>query len=141
MIDNEELILVSVDRKITLSTHKIRLNTVAGGSGQVTSILLEHVSSCQVFKKSNLLFIVIAIIAFIVGVAVSVFIGNAIPAGVGVLIAIVFIAIYYGSKEQILIVDSPTASIPLEAKNMPLSEVLDFIDMLENAATQRRDNI
>gem|GEM_PF-802855 len=133
----EKTILTADTGEFTLTSHKVRFRAERGGRAQVTSIMLEHVTSCDVHRSSNPVFLAIASLVFVFGLWAS---GQSSePHGFFICLAIglVFVAIYFLTRRQYLVIASPSSKIYVRAHTMPLSKLIDAIDDIEAAKNAR----
>jgi len=137
---NNEEILTSTDGNIViLTTHRIRsTNSYGWGQHNTTSIMLEKISSVQAVYKSYPILLVLAglmgFIAFIVG-------NQSIDKGyIGfpIVIGFIFIVFYFATRKHICAIASDGgAKIAFETSNMNKELLLEFIDKVEHAKSNR----
>lgn len=132
MTEEKEIIKVN-NNEITLTTHRIRFQRKIGGNSNITSIMLEELSSCGIIRRSNTSLLIVGILVFLT----SVVIGFSYTYGfAGILLAlIILIAYLYGRKGTISLA-SPGTPIKF-ASGMSLEEMTHFIDEVESAKNQR----
>lgn len=132
MTEEKEIIKVN-NNEITLTTHRIRFQRKIGGNSNITSIMLEELSSCDIIHRSNTSLLIVGILVFLT----SVVIGFSYTYGfAGILLAlIILIAYLYGRKGTISLA-SPGTTIKF-ASGMRLEEMTHFIDEVESAKNQR----
>lgn len=140
LMEGEKKILNSSGRLFELTTHRVRFNSISHGSGSVVSIMLEHVTSCEIMKKVNRLYLILAALAAILGVIIAMVAildrDEDIAATafiIGGIVAIVFVGLYFTKKQQVFVLSSPSARIYLDLKNIPLYDLLKVIDEIETA--------
>ncbi len=136
----DEQILMDGDYKqITLTTHRIRQESKSWGKVNLTSIMLEHVTSCEYSKKSSLILLLIGILVAGFGVAISVKGGmDAQNIGAGLLLAgVVLIIIYFFTIKRGLFISSASGKVILNTTGMKDENIKSFIDKLEEAKNKR----
>lgn len=136
-IENEQTILEADIGGFTLTTHKIRFHAEQDGRAKVTSIMLEHVTSCDIDKKSNPIFLVIAALFLIGGILASTGSGEAPGFIFGLIIAIILVLIYIFTRRQVLTIASPSSKIFLNTQRMPINKVIEAINQIEAAKDKR----
>ena len=137
MIPEEETLLESNAGVFLLTSHKVRFNSVSGGSGSVVSIMLEHVSGCEIVKRTKPVFLVLAAVFFAAGTLASIQDGGLVPILIGFAFAVVFVVAYYRTRSQVLAVSSPSARMAIDTAGMALDAVLDAIGQIEAAKDRR----
>ena len=138
LISQEKILYESKQGLLKLTSQKVRFNSVRSGSGNIVSIMLEHVTSCQIKKHSNYILLFFASLFFLAGGIMSTQINSSGPVTFGIIVAIVFVLIYFISRSQVLIVSSPSSQIILNMRNTSLEKVLDIIDMIEETKDHRK---
>lgn len=120
LLENEELITQSDNNELTLTTLRIRHQTSAFGKANVSSIMLEKISSVEIKYKSKLWFLIIGIIT------------------TPVIIGIILIILYYSSRKHCIVITSDAGtSINVETKWLKHDAILDFINKVEIAKNNR----
>ena len=131
-MDQESTILESDTGEFLLTDRKVRYEIKKLGQLNVTSILLDKITSLEIKFKSNYFFLGFTALAFLFSF-VSKF--EYAPT-IGIIVGIVFILLYYRSIEKVIKVSSPTTSISLSVKNLSNDEAIEFIDEVEKAASK-----
>jgi hypothetical protein len=124
------------NNELTLTTHRVRLEGKRWGRGQVTSIMLESLTSCEITYATHPFLLVIAGI-FAVYMLIQM---NEISAAVflvGMAFAGVFVVAYHLTREQVICLKSPSASIKVDTDEMSLESAKRFIDTAEKAKSDR----
>ena len=140
-IVDEHTILEADTGGFTLTSHKVRFHAEQGGHAKVTSIMLEHVTSCDIDKKSNPILLGIALFFLVGGIMVSVSSG---PGGgfiLGLIVAIIFVLMYIFTRRQVLTISSPSSKIDLNTQHMPIKKVIETINHIEAAKNKRYQSI
>jgi hypothetical protein len=137
-LHDERILFESDSQFFVLTTHRIRLETSAWGISQITSIMLEEISSCANTRTSKPLLLVLATLFFLAGAYASF---NAIepgPALIGaIVITAIFVIIYVLTRRQILEIASAGATMRLRIEGMSIDEVKELIDRIEIVKNER----
>jgi len=140
-ITNENSILESNDKEITLTSHRIRQEKKRFGKLEITSIMLEEVCSCEYNRKSKPLFLILGILLVALGFGfTAIYINRFDSAAIGMLsivIGAVCIFIYWFTIKKALIISSSAAKIYMNTKGMKEDNIKGFIDKLEAAKSER----
>jgi hypothetical protein len=131
----EKTLLTAEDKAVALTTHRIRADFRNGGHARVQSIMLEHVTSCEITKTSHPLLLVIGIILAIAGSVGAMTMRSDSTAGaLGiVVIGALFLVIYLATRRIVLSVSSASASINLRVTSLGVEGAVAFVDELEAA--------
>lgn len=135
LIINEVKILESDDKSVVLTSHRIRQENKQWGKMQIKSLMLEHITSCEYDRKSNPIFLIIGLIAFVFGAGLSFGGGNQ-QSEMGIISAVigfVLLIFYWITIRKGLIVSSPSAKIIMNTNGMKDESIKSFIDKLEEA--------
>jgi hypothetical protein len=135
---DEKTLFESPGDGLVLTTHRVRYEVRAGGSSTLISIMLDEVASCGVARVQQIVLLAIAAISLIGGVLVSMTSNGAgVPFVVGLVIALVLVGVFFGSREQVLVIASAGATIRANVIDMDPDIVSDFVDQLEFAKNAR----
>lgn len=111
------------------------------GSGEIISILLEELASCAMVRASQPVLLILAAIAFVLGIFGSLMGGsygnNSGAFIIGVIVAVLFVLFYFGSRRQVLSLASAGATIQVSVVGMKMEMVKDFIEQAEEAKNAR----
>jgi hypothetical protein len=136
---NESTITTSDDKKIILTTHRIRADFGAGADGGLTSIMLGHISSIQLSSQSYPIFLIIGALMVLAGFGIGAS-GNINRSAEETLIVagLVVAAIYFFTRRHTCIISSHgTSKIVFSATSMKREQLLAFIDQIEQAQAKR----
>lgn len=134
--------------RLELSDKRVRLSRFEFGSSRIVSIMLEHVTSCEMTKKSSPIW---ALLSFICGILVLFELYNGPISGYKTLLipilntyidtytllgwtvsaALVFFGIYMLSKKETLIIASPSSKIVIFKTDGFGTSLLDIMDSVE----------
>lgn len=135
---NEQVLFESPGGGLVLTTHRVRHEVQGGGSGTLTSIMLEEVASCSTARVQHAVLLVIAAISLILGGTISSTSGGSGDAfELGFIIALVLVGLYFASRQHILSLASAGATIRVNVVSMKAEQVTDFINQLEFAKNAR----
>lgn len=136
LISNEEILMYGDNKQITLTTHRIRQENTEWGKLHLSSIMLEHITSCEYSRKSNPVLVLFGIGLICIGVY---FDNNNSqePAAGFFIIGILLIIGYFYTTKRGLTISSPSAKITLNTKGMKDENIKLFIDNLESAKNER----
>lgn len=139
MLPDEVIVTSTPDKALVLTSHRVRLEAKASGTVNVTSIMLEEVSSCEIACKEARWILVVAVLLALVGVAFSF---KELVVGLPVLIGAAFVLFaYLGTRRQSLsIASSGGARISLRTA-ADLDGWKRFIDQLEMAKDARQRGV
>ncbi|WP_162054750.1 PH domain-containing protein [Pontibacter pamirensis] len=141
LFENEQIITQSSEGVVTLTTHRIRYATSGWGHAQITSMMLESISSIQSHFKSVPLLIILGATAFIAGI----FLGANNEGGGAVAsfaVGAMLIILYFASRKHVVTVSSKGgAAFSFLAKGMDQYEITRFIDQVEEAKHNRRVSV
>jgi hypothetical protein len=137
LLPQETLLLESDNKTLKLTTHRVRYEASAGGEMQIKSMMLEELASCAVTRTSQPILIVLAVVCLLIGGVVSAQ-NNQPPAIIaGVVIGLIFVALYFGTKQQFLALASAGTTIRVNAKGMKVETIRGFVDAIEGAKNDR----
>lgn len=134
LLENE-VILKDYDR-IILTSHRIQSLFGSKRNFNLTSIMLEHITSCEYKRKTSPIFLTLGIISFLSGFYFF-FISSS-KSELGVIlfvIGILLIIAYFTATSNSLVISSPTAKIGIRLEKQ--EDVIDFINTLESAKNKR----
>jgi len=117
-IDNEKMVLESSNRRLRLTTHRLRYYETKKSNSDFTSIMIDKISSIELlYYKSNIWLLIIGIVT------------------IPVVVGIVLIIIYYMSKRHVVSV-TPDGGRPIifETRGMKRDFLEAFIDKVEAAS-------
>lgn len=141
LLDNEKVITQSDGNVITLTNLRLRYSDSQWGKAHIVSLLLESISSIEIHFRSKTILVILAVLAIIGGLVAGAngeeeFIG----AGFGT--AVVLIILYLFSRKHYLTISSDGGGkIHFHTKGMKREKVEDFINQLESAIKNRREEL
>ena len=141
LFDNERIITQSDRDLITLTNLRIRYSDDVWGKSHVISLLLEKVSSVEIHYRSKPILLVLGILSVIVGVFLE---SNGAEGSIAVfgVIGFVFILLHIFSRKHFMTISSEGGSkINFHIKRMKHSKVLTFVNQLEGAIINRREEL
>jgi hypothetical protein len=94
---------------------------------------LENITSCENKYASNIVFAIISVVSFILGYLI----GTEISIGIGFFLFMFFAIIYALTKQNNIIVGSPSPRMKIDVKGMKREIILEFIDLVEETKHNR----
>ena len=137
ILPSEQVLLKSPGGSLILTTHRVRYETQAMGSGEIISILLEELASCAMVRASQPVLLILAAIAFVLGAVGNLLGGGLGSLTIGVIVAFLFVIFYFGSRRQVLSLASAGATIQVSVVGWEMEMVKDFIEQAEEAKNAR----
>ena len=137
-LPGERILLESDPPGLILTTHRVRSETQSRGNQEVISIMLDELVSCTITYNSSPVLLVCAAVSIVLGLMEA--IGSARnPYGItkGVVIAVILLAAYSATRQQIIVLASAGATIKSSIKGMSMQTAKDFIDIVETAKNER----
>lgn len=133
---DEKMLMESDSKELVLTTHRVRYEGKKWGHGQITSIMLESLTSCEITHASRPILLVIAAVVGLLllskmsEITADVFLGGMVLVGA-------FVAAYYFTRRQVICLASPSALIRVNTSGMCLDVAKRFIDVAEKAKADR----
>lgn len=139
LMTDEKILMDGDYKQITLTTHRIRQENKSWGKVDLTSIMLENVTSCEYSKKSRPIFLMFGLLlagfALFIGSQGG---GDSQNIGGGLLLAgVVLIVIFFFTIKRGLFISSASAKVILNTNGMKDENINSFIDKLELAKNDR----
>jgi 1,4-dihydroxy-2-naphthoate octaprenyltransferase len=138
LMPNESVLLESEAKSLILTTHRVRYHVETFGNVAIRSIMLEELASCALVRSSNIIFLVLAGICFVLGLLVAA--GGRRMEGalvIGVILGVVFVITYLASRRQALVLASAGTTIMVNTQGMKLEVAKQFIERTEAAKNER----
>lgn len=133
-----ETVLLELTKQLTLTTHRLRYQTRAMNDVKIKSIMLDELASCAMTQTGNGILLVLALLAFLGGLFISVSEANKEGALIiGLIFAAILIIAYFATRRQVLSLASAGATIRLNTHGAKLDAVKDFIEQTEAAKNLR----
>jgi hypothetical protein len=123
--------------ELIVTTHRIRLSRRAIGWRWTTSMLLESITVCMLEFRSRILFIVLAVLSLIGGMAVTPVADHWWPLIVGVLLGLLFAVLYVRSRDQVVAFMASGTTITVRSSGRSLDEVRQLVETVEAAKNAR----
>lgn len=129
LFQGEKIVCQSIHSlvNLTLTTHRISYEYSVWGTSINKSIALEHITSCENKYTSQIGFIVISFISLFIGFTI----GTDVSMGIGFLSFIAFGIIYALTRQNNIIIGSPSTRIKVSVSGMEREKILEFIDLVE----------
>ncbi len=141
LFNNEHVITHSDGNVLTLTNLRLRYSVSQWGKAQYVSLLLEKISSIEMHYRSKIIFLILGILAIPGGLIAGVN-GDEEFIGIGIGAGLVLIILYLFSRKHYLTISSDGGGkIHFLTKGMKREKVFDFINQLESAIKQRREEL
>lgn len=129
LFEGEMIVSQSIDSliELTLTSHRIYYEYSVWGTSYNKSIALEHITSCENKYTSQIGFIALSIISLIIGFSI----GTPLSAQIGFISFIAFAIIYALTRQNNIIIGSPSTRIRVNVSGMKREKILDFIDLID----------
>ncbi len=129
LFEGEKIVSQSIHSlvNLTLTTHRISYEYSVWGTSFIKSITLEHITSCENKYTFQIGFIALAIISLIIGFSF----GTEASMGIGFLLFIAFSIIYAFTRQNNIIIGSPSTRIRVIVSGMEREKIVDFIDLIK----------
>jgi len=139
LLPQESILKESSGKSLVVTTHRVRLQAETFGGARIQSIMLEEIASCALVKSSQPLFLILAGVSIVISLLAG---GNARRDSgsvivIGVIIAAVFVLVYFVSQQQVIAFASAGTTIRANTKGMALEVAKDFIHTAEHAKNER----
>jgi hypothetical protein len=135
---NEIVLFESESKRLILTTHRVRYQFESLGNAEIRSIMLEELASCTLLRSNNIIFLVLAGVCFILGgLVAAVGRDTEVALIIGILLSIVFVVIYFATRQQILALASSGTTIKVNTESMKLETAKQFIEQAEAAKNVR----
>lgn len=140
LLPTEEILVSSNSDKIILTNRRVHLSNKEWGHTYQITIFLKNISSVEILHKSNPVYLVLAAAGFLFGIlALQSNNGNATASFGGIMIAIVFLILWFSSQSQVIIIASNGGSkITFPINRLKTTQAEEFIDrvMLAKSNTE-----
>ena len=136
-LPGEKVLLESDNQTLVLTTHRVRYDAIGKSGGwadrtELVSIMLEELASCAITHIRYPILLLLALVGVLLAVIVEE------RAIVGIAQAVFFAGVFFMSQRQELLLTAAGGTrIQVNANNMPLSALRDFVDEVERAKNER----
>ena len=139
LFEGEKIVSQSEHRLVecTLTTHRICYEYSVWGNSYNQNIALEHITSCENKYSSQIGFVIVSFLCLISGFVIDTEISTA----SGVALFIVFALIYVFTKQNNIIIGSPSTRMKIDVKGMKREKILDFINLIEQTKHKRIESL
>lgn len=127
--ENEKLVSEADNKLVTLTTHRVRMNT----GNRIVSIMLSQVSSVEIHYLTNVWYLIIGGIIGLGGLLYTISEEDISGLVIGGIIAAIFYFLFIKTKKHALSIASSSNKIDLMLKGMKHSNILTFVNDLEQA--------
>jgi hypothetical protein len=136
LFSDEQIVTQSTDNTTTLTTHRLCYEHREWGRSYNQSIMLEHITSCENYASSQVIFIVISVACLFFGFLAGAG-GNPSALIVMTVIALVVGAMYFITKASYITIASPSTKMKIKVNGMKSEQVMDFINKVEQTKHRR----
>jgi hypothetical protein len=136
LFPDEQIVLQSSEGSVTLTTHRICYEYKDWGRSYNQNIMLEHITSCENYESSQILFLILGGLC-LVGGLIAASNNNAGAFGTATLIALAFGLFYWLTRRNFVVIASPSTKMQIKVLGMKRERVLDFINKVEQAKHKR----
>ncbi len=136
-LPGERILFESEANRLTLSSHRVRLDTGKGGNARLVSIMLEELCSCEITRSHYPGLLLLALFFVVAGYACKSQYREDDFLYIGITVAVVMVIFYLASRNQVLSLESAGGSIKVSTSSMNFDEARDFIDRVEAAKNER----
>jgi hypothetical protein len=110
----------------------------SGGDSTLISIMLEEIASCGIARVQQPILLALAAISFVLGAVLgSMADGSSVPLMISVIVAVVFVGLYFSGRQHVLVLASAGSTIRADVRTMDAETVIALIDQLEFAKNSR----
>lgn len=132
MLTNEEKLVTSNQDKVVLTNQRVFMRESQWGQSYAISIFLEDISSVETKYKSNIFFIVVAVISIVVGVVLGA------KQRVGLIVGGIFLLLWWFSRKHIISISSDGGStMNFLVEGMRDEKIEGFIQSVSEAKLKR----
>lgn len=135
LFEGEKIVLQSEHRlvELTLTSHRICYEYSVWGNSYNQNIALEHITSCENKYTSQIVFAIVSVGCLIFGLSI----GTEISIVIGFVLFLVFAIIYVYTKQNNIIIGSPSTKMKIDVKGMKNETIIDFINLIEETKYKR----
>ena len=140
LLPNEERLVSSNQDKVVLTNQRINLSDKEWGRSYQITIFLENISSIENLYKSNVIFVLLAAVSFLVGImTLSEVRGDNGTLTFGSFVAaIFFLILWFSSRRHVVtIASNGGGKLNFTVDGMTAGQVEDFIDKVQAAQAKR----
>ena len=136
LFPDEEILTQSPEGMVILTTHRICYEYKELGRSYNQSIALEHITSCENFYNTQIWLLILGGIIFLGGLFAGTQ-NNSGALSIAILVAIVCGGLYLLTRQNFIIIASPSTKMKIKVTGMKREQVLSFINKVEQAKNKR----
>ena len=128
LLPNENVVMVSKKDILTLTTHRVRYNSIRAGGGVYLGITLSSVASCGLIMRSFPVLLYLAPVVAVIGLFWEDFEFKI----AGVILGVLLVVIYFLTRHSFInIASNGVPSILASTKGMSRKNVIEFLEAVE----------
>ena len=139
MFDDEHVLLESDTQEFTLTTHRVRWQSYAGGEQQHVTIMLEDLTSSEATYRRRFKLLVLAAAIAIGAVAWGLLAGSWIGALYVLAVPLLLMVFYLRTRMTVVLFSSATTTISIQIVGQSWRGARELIDAVEEAKAARNE--
>ena len=136
LFPDEHIISQSSDQSVTLTSHRICLDSRVWGRSHHQHIMLEQITSCENYSRNPYLLLVLGGFCTAIGLPVIMGFNPALTTPI-LALGLLLLFFYWRSRRNMIIISSPNTKISLNVTGMNRIRVLDFMNKIEQTKYKR----
>ena len=136
LFSDEQIVSSSDGDRVVLTTHRICYEHQEWGRSYNQSIMLEHITSCENNSVNKYWLLIIAGFLVFFGFFTAAN-GNLVALVVCGLIAVGLIVLHGFSRENLIVIGSPSTKMRINVTGMDKAKVLSFVNKIEQTKHER----
>ncbi len=138
LLENENIILElnRNDNVLVLTSERVRQSNKGWIYNDITSILLKEISSITVHYRSNIIFVILAVIAGLFTFITITNNGNSDFIAYGLLSTILLIVLFFVTRKQSICIRAANGKIDYDIRGYSNDKLLELIDTIELAISK-----
>jgi hypothetical protein len=124
-LDGERTLLEAEYKALVITTHRVRQTTFARGAAQVTSLMVDDVSGCEITHSEKPVLLLLAGVSFLAGLVMrsrEPDNGMSTTLATGLVLACILVAGYFMTRRQVVRIASSSTQIRVALVGMNLGE-------------------
>ena len=137
LIPDEHVIFERRREGLTLTSHRVLYQTQVGGQTHTVSIMLEDLCSCSASRTDFWALLIVGAVFAVLGIIIAFVATQAGFAVGGIVLGVVFLLIYFGSRRTTLALASAAAVIRVSTSGMKPAEIAELVRQVAQAKDAR----